>query len=136
MDPFSVTVGCVSLLGAVTQTITRIAEFTKSFQDARSELISLHGHLEQLQHILELLYHDSSSGDASVCAMTDADDQIKDQINNCLDILDELGRLVDSYRGSWIGRWALTGKPAAENIGRVLEGCIDRLQLAVNVRTS
>lgn len=135
MDPFSNTVGYMTLLDVIPPTMVRIAGFAKSFQDVPSELITIHGHLERLNQILSFRYHDSSSGDASGCAVPDPGDHIKHQINDCLDVLDELGHLTNSYRGSWIGRWVLTGKPAAENIARVLEDCIGRFQLPVSIET-
>lgn len=135
MDPFSITVGCVSLLTVVSQAINRTSDFAKSFRDARSEMIAIQLQLDQLKNILDLLAHDSLSEVGPKDATTaDTDDHIKDQINNCMDILEDLARLMDDC-GNSRAKWALTGRARAYNIKGFLKGCITRLQLTVNVQT-
>lgn len=59
MDPLSITVSCLTLIGVASKTSLAVTTFIRGCRDARSDLMSISGELTQLQLVLELLKDDT-----------------------------------------------------------------------------
>jgi hypothetical protein len=141
MDPFSITVGCISLLDAASHAIVQIKNLTKSFLDAPSEMAVISGHLKQLTRILEPWRGSSCRLEPNATLSYDyyeaneKDNHIKDEINCCLEVLKKLGSLLDRCRDSRI-KWAVKRKAEAQRIEKLLKDRIKQLTLALNLDVS
>jgi len=141
MDPFGITVGCVALIGATSRTNVRISEFVDVFQIELPELNKIRKNLKHMKHISELLMLDFAEDPLSASSSTfrhhseddTAYDPIKDQINNCLDVLDVVEFVLKAYLNGTLN-WALTGKVAIKVLNNVVKDVITALQLTVNTQ--
>ncbi|KAK0726318.1 hypothetical protein B0T21DRAFT_413655 [Apiosordaria backusii] len=131
MDPFSISVGCVALLEIATKTIKQLSELSKRYRDARVELLRVICQLQSLQHILELIRHD----EAKQPTASDSNDHlIMDQVNVCMDIVEELQTVILDINDSRL-KWAITGKTAVGSIYKQLQTATEQLELILGVHS-
>ncbi|KAK0712778.1 hypothetical protein B0T26DRAFT_677196 [Lasiosphaeria miniovina] len=144
MDPFSIGVGCLALLGAVKEVTAHLSAFTKAFHEARPEMLAVSRHVQELENILQLLEHDSSSSSSSssssTCSRLQASlEIIQTLINNCFDVVEELNRFIQGFQTSTrYGRlaWSTSGKAAVERMDKALQTRIDHLKLALDIQSN
>ncbi|KAK3987239.1 hypothetical protein QBC44DRAFT_361000 [Cladorrhinum sp. PSN332] len=132
MDPFSILVGSTSLVGAVVHVTKSVSQFIKDFRDAHPEMIQINGHLEQLKWILEQVDLNVDSETKENYHHQGQDSQLKDQINSCMDIVEEVGQLILSFQQSRTS-WALGGKSAVKEMESKLKLSLDNLELTLRI---
>ncbi|KAK4172247.1 hypothetical protein QBC36DRAFT_390560 [Triangularia setosa] len=131
MDPFSITIGCFTLLEVAQKTIKQLFELSKRYHDARSDLIRVMTQLQSLTHVLELILYDEAK------QRTGSDlnnDLVMDQANVCMDIIEELQGVIASINGSHF-KWVISGKATVENIYKQLQTATEQLELILGVHT-
>lgn len=64
METPSITTRCAALVQAIEKATATINEFIRSFRDYRSDLFKIHGELNELKLVLELLEEDASAATA------------------------------------------------------------------------
>ena len=137
MDPFSISVGCLALVAAVQSATGQISNLIRVFHAARPEMLRMSTRLNELNHILNLIHHDSSDdcNPQNKQGLNESQHLIPFQINQCLDIVDELQAMIKDYQNTPQGRsrWTLTGKVAVKALEASLEGHIGHLQLSLNL---
>ncbi len=142
MDPLSITVGCVSLIGAIAQVVDRVQRFMKNFREGRSQLLTIARQLEVLKRILDVLKHETRPSNAPDNAPTEAEELVFDQINSCFNAVQHLDSALHdiqqrdatavhvSVRLAWTIRKAEVEKLSAE-----LSKCIENLRLSIGIST-
>ncbi|KAL2261534.1 hypothetical protein VTK26DRAFT_3974 [Humicola hyalothermophila] len=138
VNPFSMMAGCRSLAAAISGAIAHSFDYASAYCDARSpEMAALQRirlQLEQLGYTVAFVAHSTSLSMAwqvsPVNAMTGSG-QIKDQINNCMVVVDRFRGLLGWDPNSRL-RFAVMGRSMTQNIEESLRGCVRRLQWAAN----
>lgn len=96
IDPLSITVSCLTLIGVASKTSLAVTTFIRGCRDARSDLMSISGELTQLQLVLELLKDDTDvTGDRIIPQSLQA--QILSIIANCFDDVDKVNKVLQNY---------------------------------------
>ena len=131
MDPLSITTGCLALVQAVGKSAITVNSFIRSCRDARSDLITLHGELNELRLVLELLQDDAST---ATTIPNGLQQQVVAIITKCGTVVVDIDALVDEHtkRRRTAGmRWAWDGKDKAAMLRESLETHRAALMLAV-----
>ncbi|KAK4200997.1 hypothetical protein QBC40DRAFT_278959 [Triangularia verruculosa] len=134
MDPFSISIGCITLLDLVTKTSKQLSELSKRYCEAPSELSRVSTQLQDLTHLLELISHDEYKQCTDFEDPNSKNDLIMDQVNVCMDIVEELQTLISEINDSRL-TWAITGKSAVENICNKLQMETAQLEFILGVHT-
>ncbi|KAK0663022.1 hypothetical protein QBC41DRAFT_329336 [Cercophora samala] len=131
MDPFSISIGCITLLEVAQKTIKQLFELSKRYTDARSDLLTAITQLQSLTKVLELIQYDEEN-QRSMDTPDLKNDLIMDQVNFCMDMIEELQVVIASINDSRI-KWAISGKAAVENIYKQLQTATEQLELILEV---
>jgi Fungal N-terminal domain of STAND proteins len=133
MDPFSIAVGCASLIGTITKLSTSISSFVKSARAARGDLDALSRELTSLKTLVELLEEDAKDESAFPDTLRQ---QISGIVTNCAVVLDEIERLLDKFDGPGATRsakWASGGKDDTQKLRISLEAHKSALEIALEM---
>ncbi|KAK3376979.1 hypothetical protein B0T24DRAFT_620216 [Lasiosphaeria ovina] len=139
MDPFSITVGCLALLGAVRKATAHLSAFTKAFREARPEMLAVSRHVQELENILQLLKHDNDSKSCASSRLQESCGLIQTLINNCFDVVEELNSFMQGCQtNTRYDRlaWSMGGKVAVERMDNALQGHVGRLKLALDIQSN
>ncbi|VBB84265.1 Putative protein of unknown function [Podospora comata] len=132
MDPFSIGIGCITLLEVAQKTIKQLYQLSKRYNDAQSDLFKTITQLQSLANVLELIRYDE--GTQHTDSPNRKNDLIMDQVNLCMDIIEELQVVITSINDSRV-KWAISGKAAVENIHKKLQTATEQLELTLGVHT-
>ena len=134
MDPFSITVGCVSLINAVADASSLVNRFIKTYRATRSDLAALSSQLDELQRVLDLVTHDDSPGGPITQLAFEIS---QEHVNKCMDILETLPKVLEEYkpaRGSRF-QWALRGKKEVDDIWLEINKVVNHFKLTLGIYT-
>lgn len=124
MDPFSITVSCLTLIGIASVAITT---FIRGCRAARSDLTSISGELTQLQLVLELLKDDTDDQTVPETLRT----QILSIIANCSAVVDTIDQMLQKHGGkAGPARWTAHGKTEVEGLRMSLQAHRGSLSLS------
>ncbi len=140
MDPFSITAGCVGILGAVAKTSTSIRDFVRNVREARSELGATARHLAELDITISLIRDDHTLNGSDPAQLIPASitAQTTTVIRGCQDILSELDAVLDKYnpkRHRTVVKWAMKGKEEVAGLNKLLEANTRTLAMALEIST-
>ncbi|KAK0644267.1 hypothetical protein B0T16DRAFT_194820 [Cercophora newfieldiana] len=133
MDPFSITVGVLSLADIVGKTSTAISNFVQTMRSARLDLVATSRHLGELSSTLSLLRSDDDAQIPEAHRL-----QIRSILTSCESILGAINTALDrpEYKTS-AGplKWAFSGKKEVETLNKKLETHIRTLGISVEATT-
>ncbi|KAH7174067.1 P-loop containing nucleoside triphosphate hydrolase protein [Fusarium flagelliforme] len=133
MDPLSITMACIGLLGTVTKTTLAVTNFTRECRDARSDLASINGELAQLELVLELLRDDTAVSDNTILPES-LQAQILSIIHNCSAVVSKINIVLDKHSGEvGVLKWATFGKNEVIGLRMSLEAHRGSLNLALEL---
>lgn len=135
MDPLSITASCLTLVGTITKLSTTLIVFVKSVRGARSDLDTISRELHSLQTVLELLAEDASDSSKNHFPPT-LQKQIEGIISNCGQVLAEIERTLEKYKGygaSKGARWAVSGSDDVTKLRISLEAHKSALEIALEM---
>lgn len=131
MDPLSITTGCIALVSAVGNATITVNGFIRTCRDARSDLMTIHGELNELRLVLELLQDDAST-------TTNIPEGLQAQVlailTKCGNVVTDINELVSEHsekRRTGGVRWAWEGKDKVAVLRQSLETHRGALMLAV-----
>jgi hypothetical protein len=129
MDPFSIGVGCASLIQMIIVSSISISSFVKSSRHARHELEQVDKQLRELKFILDIFQDDVRPHEAALTVVESHRDAIFDLFNTAREAIEGVDLLIREHDGVLgPGLWALTGKTKVQNLTRTLEASIGRLK--------
>lgn len=133
MDPLSITVSCLTLIGVASKTSLAVTTFIRGCRDARSDLMSISGELTQLQLVLELLKDDTDvTGDRIIPQSLQA--QILSIIANCSDVVDKVNKVLQNYATkTGPAKWTTYGKTEVDGLRMSLEAHRGSLSLVLEL---
>jgi hypothetical protein len=108
MDPLSISLACISLLGAVSQTSTVVTNFVHDVRGVKDEINGVSQELQSLNAVLEIL-----AGDAGELTWGRLPDTLERQIvgivTNCISVVAEIERTLNRHDGLRLAkyRWLL-----------------------------
>jgi hypothetical protein len=138
MDPFSITVGCVSLLETIGGLSKSIYDFVKKTREAKSELYSIDLELSSLRRAISLIQfdHDKYEEDCDEIFPSVVRENLQTIMANCHKVLDKLRLLLEAHQTSTLGasiHWARTGKTKIVALKMDLSTLTGALSLAQNL---
>lgn len=132
MNPFSITTGCIALLGAIVKTSTAIAGFVHGCRKARADLTSVSRELADIQLVIELLRDDGDTADFSIVP-SHMRTHILSITANCQHTLDQINEVLGNHSGSaGAMRWAVEGRKQVASLKLSLEAHRGALSLALD----
>lgn len=99
MDPFSLTVGCISLIDGINKTTKAITKFVRTFREARKEMGAFNRQLSELTMTLEILRDETDTEAMAQMIPKGVCKQILAVLDQCNDILAEFHRIVLDHKG-------------------------------------
>ena len=138
MDPFSLSVGCLALCGAIASAETRIRKLYVSLRGASKEMDDMTSQLRELRQILDILRNDGPQEDSTRVAIpSEAENRVFDHINKCLTAIQDLEDLIQGIQGERAPGvlWALTAKSKVISLTKTLRLHKDHLKWSINVFT-
>jgi hypothetical protein len=136
MDPFSISVGCVSLSDSIAKTTCSIASFIKTACAAKDELAQFSQQLIELKQILDLIENDIGPNSGAMSIQEDQREVAFSLINRCLQAVEDLDAVIAAHEkpfGSVI--WATNGKKKVQALSQILQSSIGRLKLILETIT-
>jgi hypothetical protein len=137
MDPFSLTVGCISLISAIASVSRSVTNFVLSCRDARQDLAAVSRELSELDMTLHILKADTEAKGPHQLP-NDLRRHVRDIMENCSNILSDFEELLRRYEGRGLdraARWALSGRKDAEKMRSSLAAHKGALSLVVEAMT-
>ena len=132
MDPLSLTTGCLTLVGAVGETIITVTTFVKTCREARSDLGSVTRELSELKLVLEVLGEDSKDGNDQAIP-ENVRTRILSIVDSCSNVLTRLGKALQKHDGRpGAAKWAIDKKSEVLYLRQLLEGHRGALNLAID----
>ncbi|KAK0743449.1 P-loop containing nucleoside triphosphate hydrolase protein [Schizothecium vesticola] len=133
MDPLSITVSCLTLIGVASKTSLAVTTFIRSCRDARSDLTSISGELTQLQLVLDLLKDDADVTDDRIIPQS-LQGQILSIIANCSDVVEKINKVLQKH-GAKVGpaKWTTFGKTEVDGLRMSLEAHRGSLSLVLEL---
>ena len=133
MDPLSITVSCLTLIGVAGKTSLAVTTFIRGCRDARSDLTAISGELTQLQLVLGLLKDDTDVTDDRIIPQS-LQAQILSIIANCSDVVDKINKVLQKHAGkAGPVKWTAFGKTEAEGLRMSLEAHRGSLSLVLEL---
>lgn len=133
MDPLSITVSCLTLIGVASKTSLAVTTFIRGCRDARSDLTSISGELTQLQLVLELLKDDTDVTDDRIIPQS-LQAQILSIIANCSDVVDKVNKVLQKYATkTGPAKWTTYGKTEVDGLRMSLEAHRGSLSLVLEL---
>ncbi|KAK1760062.1 hypothetical protein QBC47DRAFT_366316 [Echria macrotheca] len=132
MDPFSITVGCMSLLEAVVKASTTIGTFVKNVRQARRAMEAVSRELLSLKIVLELLIEDTQ--DKTVVLPQTLNRQVASIVANCTIVVLDIEKCMEKYMQRNIA-WASNGQEEVAQLLRGLEAHKAALELGLDTLT-
>ncbi|KAF2115115.1 hypothetical protein BDV96DRAFT_93809 [Lophiotrema nucula] len=137
MDPLSITVSCITLLGAIATTSKTITSFVREVRDARNDLDSISRELLSLETVLSLLADDVKTSSESLPATLGK--QILGIISNCNRVVAEIEGSLAKHGKSKLGSggyWTVGGgKGDMAKLRMTLEAHKSALDIALDMVT-
>lgn len=137
MDPFSVSIGCITLLSVVTKVSRSVTDFAVGFRDARKDLLSVSHELSGLDLTLQVLKADTETKERHELPNV-LRQYICDIIENCKNDLTRFEESLRVYEGESLNRtakWAISGRKDAEKILEAIAAHKGALSLATETIT-
>jgi hypothetical protein len=133
MDPLSITVSCLTLIGVASKTSLAVTTFIRGCRDARSDLTSVSGELTQLQLVLELLKDDPDVTDDRIIPES-LQAQILSIIANCSDVVGKINKVLNKHAGrAGPAKWTAFGKTEVDGLRMSLEAHRGSLSLVLEL---
>ncbi|KAK1836432.1 hypothetical protein QBC39DRAFT_86377 [Podospora conica] len=133
MDPMSITVSCLTLLGVVAKTSLAVTSFIRGCRSARSDLTAISGELIQLQLVLDLLKDDTDLTDDRVIPES-LQAQILSIIANCSVVVDTIDKVLRKNAGkAGPAKWTTNGKTEVDALRMSLEAHRGSLSLVLEL---
>jgi hypothetical protein len=132
MDPFSLAIGCVSLLDAVTRLSHSVTNFIVAFQDAQKDLAAVARELSDLDLSLQILKADTDPKQ-SYELPDDLRRYVCEIMQNCRINLTDFEASLREYEKDGLNRrskWAISGRIKAQKIRTALAAHKGALNLA------
>ncbi|KAG2414756.1 hypothetical protein HFD88_005944 [Aspergillus terreus] len=131
MDPFSMAVGCVSLLDVITRLSLSVTDFIVNFRDARADLATVADELSDLNLNVQILKADTKRK-PSYEVPKDLRQYICEVMEHCKTDLTTFETLLKGYENEGLNRvkWAISGRIEAQKIHTSLAAHKAALNLA------
>jgi len=136
MDPFSITAGCVGLVGAITAASISITSFISVVRSSRVDLDGISRELLSLKTILELLEQDLSDERGNMQLPESLQKQIPGIILNCSLVVGDIQEVVTKHDDNKLRRkvqWATSDKKDVDKLRSSLEAHKSALGLALEM---
>jgi hypothetical protein len=138
MDPLSIAAACVPLTVTATKVADTIIAFVRTMKTARADLDSVSRELGSLKLIILTLGDETreDESDESSGLPDSLKAQIRDIIENCQAVLEEIDKLLQAQKTSRIGeasRWATTGKSDLRKLQGSLQAHRSALDIALEL---
>jgi hypothetical protein len=137
MDPLSISLACITLIGAISQTSTAVANFVRDVRGVKSELDGVSRELQSLKIVLETLADDT--GDPTKVSLPETlKRQIAGIVTNCMGIVVEIEHTVERHEGSELAqavRWRAIGRGDISKLRSSLEAHKSALEIALDMVT-
>lgn len=130
MDPFSIVVGTVALVVAVSETIRKIDQLYSSFRHVASEFEEAKENFQELQEVVKLI---EDVRHANRGAPSHAEALLSHHAEKCSTLMAKFNKLLDAHRGRW--DWITSEKAAMVNLTRQLKDQIDGLKFTHDIMT-
>jgi hypothetical protein len=137
MDPLSISVACISLIGLITKTSTVVTKFVRDVRGARSDLDGVSRELLSLKNVLELLADDAADTDPTKGALPETlKKQIAGIITNCIGVVAEIEQTLKKHEGAGLtkaARWMAIGQQDIIKLRSSLEAHKSALEIALDM---
>lgn len=137
MDPLSITVACVGLIGTIAKTSLTIKDFVHNVRGARSDLDAVSRELQSLKTLLELLADDAGNPSSGTFPET-LKRQIAGITTNCEGVVSEIEKTLEKHQGTKLSKgasWAIGGKDDMAKLRSSLEAHKSALEIAFDMVT-
>jgi hypothetical protein len=135
MDPLSITLACIALIGTVAKVSSSVTTFAGDFKNVPKELDAVTLELYSLKVVLKDLARDTVGSDVSPLP-TNLKKQILDIIENCDQVIGDIDVCLENHRQSRRGisiYWGFGGKDEIAKHRSSLEAHKSALGLALQV---
>lgn len=137
MDPLSISLACVTLLGAISQTSTVLTNFVRNFHGVNNDLDRVSRELKSLKEVLVILAEDAE--DSAKAALPES---LKKQIvgiaTNCMSVVTEIEHTLKRHDGTGLvraARWSTAGQGDMSKLRLNLEAHKSALEIALDMVT-
>jgi Fungal N-terminal domain of STAND proteins len=137
MDPLSISLACISLIGAITRTSTVVTNFVRDVRGVKSELDRVSRELQSLKAVLEILAGDA--GDPTKGSLPETlKRQIAGIVTNCTGVVAEIELTLKRHEGTGLAkaaRWSAIGQGDISKLRSSLEAHKSALEIALDMVT-
>jgi len=135
MDPFTIATGCAGFLSVALQLTEVIHTFSVNVREAKADAFQLNAQIGQLRNVV-LFLHQEVVVDPTVenTIPTKAKSELKDGIDSCTDIFDQIKALLAQYETGGVRQriaWATDGHRKAAKLCASLDAHYRILDLAL-----
>lgn len=131
MDPFSITVGCVGLVGTIVKVSKTLVVFAKDAQQAQADVDQVSRELNSLKTVLELLAKNDKTRFPERISR-----HISGIVENCKTVVLDVEKSIEKFhQGTMVNKlsWATSGKEELGKLLRSLEAHKSALELGLDM---
>lgn len=131
MDPFSITTGCVGLIGALLTTGLAISNFIQDFRETAEDFVIITRELSELRTLASAIQRDCKDS-----IPEEFRPQIVGILKNCDGVVLDIQALLDKHKAEGTkgaAKWALVGKKEVAKLQVSLEAHRNTLSLTLGV---
>jgi len=137
MDPLSISLACISLIGAISKTSTVVTNFVRNVRGVRSELDGVSRELQSLKAVLEILADDAGDLTKGPLPQT-LKTQIAGIVTNCTGVVAEIEHTLKRHEGTGLAKaahWTAVGQGDISKLRISLEAHKSALEIALDMVT-
>jgi hypothetical protein len=131
MDPLSISLACISLIGAISPTSTVVTTFVLDVRGTKSDLDGVSRELQSLKAVLEMLADDD--GDLPTASLPDTlKRQIAGIVTNCMGVVEEIENTLKRHEVTGLAKaahWTAVGQRDVSKLRSSLEAHESVLEL-------
>ena len=137
MDPLSISLACITLIGAICQTSIVVTNFVRDVRGVKNELDGVSRELQSLKVVLEILADDTKDGSKGPLPET-LKRQIAGIVKNCMGVVAEIELTLKRHEGTGLAkaaRWTAIGQGDISKLQLSLEAHKSALEIALDMVT-
>ena len=137
MDPLSISLACITLIGAISKTSTVVTNFVRDVRGVKTELDGVSRELQSLKAVLETLANDAGDPTNSVLPET-LKRQIAGIVTNCMGVVVEIEHTLERHEVTGLAkaaRWKAIGLGDILKLRSSLEAHKAALEIALDMVT-
>ena len=137
MDPLSISLACITLIGAISKTSTVVTNFVRDVRGVKTELDGVSRELQSLKAVLETLANDAGDPTNSFLPET-LKRQIAGIVTNCMGVVVEIEHSLEMHEVTGLAkaaRWKAIGHGDISKLRSSLEAHKSALEIALDMVT-